>query len=66
MRGRYFLSVAVGMCVELKWDGESLEGFKLLRGDQTLRAIEVAARGPGKRRLMKVSQGRVMVAQTRG
>lgn len=40
------LENALGLCMEFKWDRKSLEGFKLLYGNQTLKAIEVAAREP--------------------
>lgn len=59
------LENALGLCMEFKWDWKSLEGFKLLYGDQTLKAIEVAAREPGRRELMEGFQGEVMGAWTR-
>ena len=49
------------MCEEFKWKEGSLEGLKLLCGAWALRGREAAARVAGRRRLMKVSPGDVMV-----
>ena len=51
--------------MEFKWDRKSLQGFKLLYGNQTLKAIEVAAREPGRGKLMEGFQGEVMGAWIR-